>query len=268
MNYRTSIKIILFSFIAFIVGCTQPAGQAGQSLLKLARRQFEQKHYVLTANTLSDFLRNEPKSREIAYAHYLRGLCYRQSGPTKYALARRDFRQAIHKATEKNIKRQAYIALGHIDFESNPPNYESAVKNYKNALPGLEDVPPKDAALYRLGESLQNIGQWEEADIYLSRCFNDFRQSPFAKSARQRFGSRTFRLQVGAFKNLKRAKELVANLRRKNWPADWTARRTSGKLLYIVRTGQYRTFAEARQGLSDLTRLYGDAMIVAAQLKN
>ena len=114
---------------------------------------------------------------EIAYAHYLRGLCYRQLGPTKYAQAKRDFRQAIRKATEKTIKRQAYIALGHIDFESNPPNYESAVEHYKIALSGLEEVPPKDAVLYRLGESLQNIGQWEEADTYLSRCFNDFKQS-------------------------------------------------------------------------------------------
>ncbi len=268
MNYRTSTKIILFFFTAFIVGCAQPAGQAGQSMLKLARRQFEQKHYVLTAHTLSDFLRNEPRSREVAYAHYLRGLCYRQSGPAKYAQAKRDFRQAIRKATEKAIKRQAYIALGHIDFESNPPNYESAVEHYKIALSGLEEVPPKDAVLYRLGEALQGIGRWEESDIYFSRCFNGFKQSPFARSARQRFGSRTFRLQVGAFKNLKRAKELVANLRRKNWPADWAARSTSGKLLYIVRTGQYRTFAEAQQGLSDLTQLYSDAMIVAAQLKN
>jgi len=266
MNYQTSTKIILFSFIAFIVGCAQPAGHAGQSLLKLARRQFEQKHYILTAHTLSDFLRDEPKSREVAYAHYLRGLCYRQSGPTKYALAKRDFRQAIRKATENTIKRQAHIALGHIDFESNPPNYESAANHYKNALSGLEEVPPKDAVLYRLGEALQGIGQWKDADIYFSRCFNGFKQSPFAHSARLRFGARTFRLQVGAFKSLTRAKKLAANLRQKDWPADWAARSTSGKLLYVVRTGQYQTFAEAQQGLSDLTRLYSDAMIVAAQL--
>ena len=129
----------------------------------------------------------------------------------------------------------------------------------------LPERPPLDAVLYRLAVSLQGIGQWSQADEHLSRCFNDFERSVYADHARRRFGARMFSLQVGAFEKLNGAKKVVNELTQQGWPANWSAQRRDGQLLYVVQTGQYNTFTQAQKGLSDLTPVQPDAMIVTAK---
>ena len=259
---RKTLAII----ILMLSGCVQQASQSGQTQLNIGRDQYEKKHYSSAIHSLSEFLKNERGSREVAYALYLRGLCYRGMGPKEDKQAVKDLEKAIRISDNEVVQRHAHIALGHIYFEKQQPVYEKSVWHYKNALPGMEDVPPKDDVLYRLGVALQGLGQWKDADLYFSQCFNTFKLSKYAAAARNRFGAQAFRLQVGAFSSLQSAKKLVGELGRRGWQGDWSGKEKNGKLLYIVQVGKYNTYKEAGEALSRLLAIYPKAMMVTAPL--
>ncbi len=235
--------------------------------MELARRHYDKEQYVLAVHNLSNFLQRESGSRDAAEAYYLRGLCYRQMDGDKVAPARADFEQAIKKSGKKSmIYRLAKIALGHIYFESTAPNYEQAMKYYQDVLEKLEDAPPKDVVLYRIGAALQGLGRWSEADLYFSRCFDKFGQAPVAEEARRRFGAEMFQLQVATSDSLEEAEELVEQLKQSGWEGNWFVQRKNDTIVYSVRTGHYHTFIEAQKGLNDLTVYYPDAIMIAGKL--
>lgn len=229
----------------------------------MARKQYDQKQYVLAAHQLSDIISQHSWSKEIYRAYYLRGLCYRQMGTDKDKQARSDFEIALKKTRDKQLRQLCHIALGHMFFESaSPVNNSAAMEHYLAALKNMTDKPPKDAVLYRLAVTLQRSGQWKKADAYLSRCFSQFEQSSFAQYARGRFGSSAFQLQIAAFDHLDRATEMVNQLKQAGWVGHWDVIQPKGKLLYAVRTGRFNTYADAEKVWQDLIKTYPDAIIV------
>lgn len=258
--------MLLLSAAAILNGCTRTASKQGQAQLALAKKQYDNKDYTLSAHTLTEFLKREGGVQEAAEAYYLRGMCYRYREPPKNELAEEDFLQAVKKNSNGPVQGWAYVALGHIYFETRTDKQDQAVAYYQNALKTLKEEPPKDAVLYRLGVALQRLGQWEEADVYLSRCFDTFGSSSYALYARRYFGGRTWRIQFGAFANLNRASKLVVELTGAGWQADWQPHRDNGRLLYIVRGGQYPTFLEAHKDLDRAQATHPEAMAVAVAL--
>jgi len=232
--------------------------------LETARRQVDEKSYVPAEQSLTELLRKA--TSQTAEVYYLRGLCYQQMEPPKYLEARHDFEKAIKKSHGSLMGALSRAALGHIYFEEQPPDYQQAVEQYLAALPDLEDKPPEDTVLYHLGVSLQRLGRWKEADLYLSQCFNKFPESSFADYAKDYFGAGTFRLQLGVFDDLKNAQAQIQQALDLGWPADWTAQEKNGKLLYMVRTGQYDTYDLAREALAELQQFQGQAIIVPTPL--
>jgi len=257
---------LLLMAAVLLNGCQRAASKQGQAQLTLAKKQYEGKDYTLAAHTLTDFLNREGNVQEAAEAYYLRGMCYRYREPPKNALAEEDFLQAVKKNSNGPVRTWAYAALGHIYFETRTDKQDRAVAYYQNALKALKDAPPKDAVLYRLGVALQRLGQWKEADVHLSRCFNTFGSSMYASYARRYFGARTWRIQFGAFANLNAASQLVAELTGASWQADWQPQRDNGRLLYIVRGGQYPTFLAAYKDLDRAQATHPEAMAVAVAL--
>jgi len=258
--------MILLSAVAILSGCTRTASTQGQAQLTLAKKQYDSKDYTLAAYTLTEFLKREGATQEAPEAHYYRGLCYHYREPPKNDLAEEDFLQAVKKSGNGPVQAWAYVALGHIYFETRTAEQEQAVTYYQNAVKILKDEPPKDAVLYRLGVALQRLGQWEEADVYLSRCFDTFGSSSYAMYARRNFGGRTWRIQFGAFSNLNRASQLVAELKGASWQADWQPHRDNGRLLYIVRGGQYSTYLEALKDLGRAQTTHPEALLAAVAL--
>ena len=263
--YYGGLAIVLI-LAAIESGCTRTASKQGQAQLALAKKQYDSKDYTLAAHTLTDFLKREGKVQESAEAYYLRGMCYRYREPPKCELAEADFLQAVKKSGNGPVQGWAYVALGHIYFETHLDKQEQAVAYYQSALKTLKDEPPKDAVLYRLGVALQRMGQWEEADIYLSRCFDTFGSSSYAIYARRHFGARTWRIQFGALANMNRASSLVSELQGAGWEADWQPHRDNGRLLYIVRGGQYATYLAAQNDLKRARATYPDALLAAVAL--
>jgi len=263
--YYGGVAIVLI-LTAIESGCTPTASKQGQAQLALAKKQYDNKDYTLSAHTLTDFLKREGRVQEAAEAYYLRGMCYRYREPPKCELAEADFLQAVKKSGNGPVQGWAYVALGHIYFETRLDKQEQAVAYYQSALKTLKDEPPKDAVLYRLGVALQRLGHWEEADVYLSRCFDSFGSSSYAMYAHRYFGARIWRIQFGAFANLKRASQMVSELQGSGWQADWQPQRDNGRLLYVVRGGQYATFLNAHQDQVRAQTTHPDAMLVAVAL--
>ena len=260
-----STVVLLACFCGLLSGCNRSAGPAGRAQLAQARQHFGDDQFVLAARLLSTFLRQHANTRQADQAYYLRGLCYRRSDPDKPDLAADDFERALSATRQGSLRALINTALGHLYFETRPDEPAKAIEYYRAALDDLDDAPPTDAVLYRLAVSSQKIGQWDQADLYLSRCFNDFADSSFAAYARDRFGARTWRLQVGAFAELDRAVQMTDRLRRNGWSADWRSRRQNDRLLYAVRLGRYDTYAQARHDLHKLHGIEPESRIVPAR---
>ena len=94
--------------------------------------------------------------------------------PAKNDLAIKDFQQVIKRSEDEPAWPLAQAGLGHIYFENQSDHPERAIEHYRQALRKLPNEPPKDVVLYRLAVSLQKQGRFSQADLYLSRCYDDF----------------------------------------------------------------------------------------------
>jgi len=256
---RVNLSTLLLAWLT-LVGCQQSVSQEGLARLAEAQQQFETGNYTTAEQALSRFLRKRRGPGDAAAAHYLRGLCYRQMQPPRNDLAERDFAAAVENAPDQEVRQLAQAAWGHVRFENH--DYSGAVEHYTAALAGpAAQNSGIDAVLYRLGVSLQNLGDWAEADGYLSRCLGEFPESPYAPAAQRRFGARMFRVQLGAFADLDRAMQRVEQLRRTGVAADWSAQRSSGAMTYVVRSGRYDNLKQAQRAQAALLAVQPDAFV-------
>ncbi|MBN2376038.1 MAG: tetratricopeptide repeat protein [Sedimentisphaerales bacterium] len=252
--------------VTTLSGCNSPVNPQDQASLDLARQQVQDEKFSSAIRNLNEFLVKHPSGTSSGEAYYLRGLCHRQTIPANEQLAEQDFQNALKDKKDRVIRPLAQVGLGHIYFENHPLQPEKAVEFYLAAISDLSNEPPKDAALYRLGVSLQKMGQWQDADLYLSKCIDKFPDSTFTKYARDRFGARIWSFQFGAFADLNRARNLVKKLQASGWPAIWQTRRKNGSLLYVVRGGRYLDFNQANTMLPSAKAIQPDAEIVAVPL--
>lgn len=247
-------------------GCQRPTDIESQNMLSQARRQIDQEAYAQAIDLLNTFISRNPRSHQIGDAYYLRGLCFRRQGPGQEDAAEGEFQKALETGRDQNVKQAALTALGHIYFESDPPRYNTAVEYYEKVVEMMDDTPPKDVVLYRLGVSLQGLGRWLKADLYFSQCMHLFEDSQYGEYSRRRFGAKVFSIQVAALSDLGRTEKMVSSLQRAGEPAFWSMKKKSdNRILYEIRVGSFPTFQDARNNLSNLTRQFPDAIIVVSK---
>jgi len=234
-------------------GCPTTPTKQGIAQLESAKNYYQQNNTSAAIQTLSAFIKSNPNSTKTPQAYYLRGLCYRQQGYDFYPKSDQDFQSAMKGNSDPEIKGLALTALGHNCFESQPPRFSQAADYYQKAIPFLKKEPPKDAVLYRLGISLQRMGKWDKADPYLSQCFDEFPNSEYTTQARNQFGTRAFTIQLGAFSSLDNAKKMIRKASQAGFEAQWFARKSDSKLLYIVHHGKYESFDEAQNEKQSLS---------------
>lgn len=267
IGFRWFATLAMLLGLGLLSGCQTPLDTAGQSLLSQAYRNFEYGQYDTVIDLTGEFLTDYPRAAERSEALYLRGLSYRRSEPANDEAALVDLRRSANLCTQNSAARSmAELAIGHIMFERNTASSQlEAINYYQQALPNLPDTAPKDALLYRLAVASQNLGQWSQADRYLSQCMNEFPESGFAEASRIRFGARQFRVQLAAYSNLARATAHIDELSQSGITADWTPIQRGSNVLYAVRYGRYSNYAEAMDGLSSIRYVQPDAAIVAVE---
>jgi tetratricopeptide (TPR) repeat protein len=245
-------------------GCAEPANRQGQ--IAMAKKDYEAGNYILAAHQLTTFIRNETFSRELGQAYYLRGLCYYQMGPAKHDAAMADFEFAMKKTRTAEVRGLCHTAIGHIYFEQRDNTMEQAAEHYEAALKDLPEGPPRNVVLYRLGECLQRLGRWEQADLPLSECMNRYSSSESAAKAKRIFGARTFRLQAGTFVDIAEAGRQMRILKEHQLDSHGSSDLEDGKPVYRIYVGQYGIYAAAREAMAGLSKIIPDAKIVATPL--
>ena len=153
--------------------------------------------------------------------------------------------------------------LGFAEYYFGQNEWEKAVPLYKVYLEQAPDQGLREETLFHLAVSLQGLGRWSEADRYLSECFYNFSQTETAIEARERFGSRIWRLEWGLYADWDEANQRIAELVDEGIEVERQAVRVNGDLLYAVRSGGYNTQAEAHAVVNDMRPRRDKPSIVA-----
>lgn len=267
---RVIVRALCFVPFGLCLGCMQPPSPQGVAQFTLAQRQYDAGQFSMAIRTLSSFLAREGQCMLAGDGHYRRGLCYRRIRPASAAamsLAENDFHQAIRRSRrDPYVRGQAHVALGDLYFDGFAADTAGSIAQYTLAMELIEpNRPPTDMVLYRLGTAEQMMGQWRQADQHLSRCFNAFGDSGWAQKARASFGARTWRIEFDSFATLAEALAHVEELNREGWTADWTSLLENDQVTYVVRNGQFPTYAEAETRLRQLVAVDAEAWITPAQ---
>ena len=257
----TPCRLFLISCVAglFLPGCTQLPPEAKQQL-ETARDQYQSAHYSDAVATAGKFLALHASHPVAAEAYYIRGQSYLKLGQTKQARA--DLQQALDSSKRPDLTARLHATLGSLDYADD--NLMAAADHYRQAVPALPNVPPKDLVLFRLGLCLQRQGEWPEARKHFAQLISDYPASRVAESAKPRFNwpHDFFTIQVGAFSKPELAQRQLTVLRQAGLPAQQRLDTRSGRPLYVVQVGQYQTYADAQTNLPKVQTAAGEAIIV------
>lgn len=251
MLRRTMQLVVPMGVVVLLAGCVE-APKRDRAALERGFEQYGSRQYVLAERAAGEFIAKYPKDPAVDEAFYLRGVSRMARGEKAGAAA--DLNEAIAKADRADIKAQANRALGEMAFDGG--RYEQAIGYYQAALGHYPKERPDSLTLYRLGASLQALGRWDEARPYFARVVA-LRQDPaLVQRAVNRKDLNGYALQFGAFSTEKGAMDYARALRARGVQAVVVREMGDRSLLYLVRAGTYRTFAEADVARSRIYKAY------------
>ena len=135
---------------------------------------------------------------------------------------------------------------------------------YQKVLPELPPHPPKDDILFAAGLAMQRVGKWKDAALCFSEILQRFRDRPIAADARRKaaWGHPYFSIQLGAYRDLNNAAQVVRGWRDKNLDASQENLPLQGQAMWVVMAGRYRTYGEAIEALQQVRKLAPGAYII------
>ncbi len=240
-----------------IAGCSQLTAQQ-QAWLQQGQRAHDQGDYAFAIDRMSRFLASAGQKPEAGRALYIRGLANARAGRRGMAYA--DL-QAAAASEDDDVAWHAGFALGELAYEDE--RWNGARQAYADAIAKMPPASPMDRGLYRLGVASQRMGEWGEGYVWLERLVRQFPGSSLAPAARRILDVRpgAFSVQCGAFGRQSNARDREVSLERQGVAAFIRPERRDGRTLYVVYSGQYRTYDQARQGLGQVQRYVPDALI-------
>ena len=152
---------------------------------------------------------------------------------------------AIARSSRDDLRAKAYRGLGEIAFEAQ--RFDEAGQQYQAALRFYPERKPDPLVVYRIGACLQALGQWDAARPYFQRVLETGPAGdPLVQRALIRRDARGFALQFGAYGSPANANEELGHLKTLGIISGVVVPELQeGTMLYMVRAGLYRTFAEA-----------------------
>ena len=204
---------IAAALIIFLSSCKmfQRKGNPRQGqLYENALASYKQGNVEEAVSGFTLFIKEFPKSRNRAKAHYFRGRACLAA--KRYAEAEKDFNKALDVGKPSFIKSYARIGLGDICMERD--HFEQARHYYGRALHGNAKNLPEAEILYKMGKAAQRSGMWSQAGTYFTKVISKYPENQFAERAREKISSgvRYFSIQVGAFSERKNALEFAKKL--------------------------------------------------------
>ncbi len=198
------------------------------------------------------FIEKNLNAENLDEAYYLRGLTEFTKGDRPGAA--QDLQIAIGKSKREDLKGKSYGILGEMAF--NGQRWEQALDYFKSTLECYPAGQAPVAVYFRIGATLQAMGQWEKARPYLDRAIALKPDAVMLQRAIQRRNATSFALQYGAYKEGPRAREAADQLRAAGINSMIASEMREGQLLFMVRSGSYRTFDEADFARQQLVAKY------------
>jgi tetratricopeptide (TPR) repeat protein len=251
---------IAIAVVVVVAGCTRLPASAMQRI-EQGHRAYQAGRYSQSQHMLSPVIaqyRNEP---DIAEALYVRGLCRLKTGAAD--AARNDFKAALRITDRDELRALLHAQLGNLEYEAG--RYETAIGHYRAAdRAGLPSQSPSDRVLQRYGESLQHLSRFREAKAVYADLMLRFPRSSAAAEVRRKgsWAKDYYSIQCGVYSKPESAQRAAAGLRQKGIRATAWREERNGSVRHVVRTGQYRTHAEARRALPAVRQVVPDAFIV------
>ena len=242
-----------------LAGCTQLGPAEKESLLQ-ANQLYNRGDLSAACSRLDRLIADYDSAAEIAEAYYLRGLC--RAKAKQFGPAARDFAAAVAKSKRDDLTVQARVSLASLAFQRG--DWDEAVDYYKKVLPELPPKPPTDDVLFVAGLAMQRVGKWRDATLCFSEIVQRFRDRPIAADARRKaaWPHPYFSIQLGAYRDLNNAAQVVRGWRDKNLDATQENLPLQGQAMWVVMAGRYRTYGEAIEALQQVRKLATNAYII------
>jgi hypothetical protein len=111
---------------------------------------------------------------------------------------------------------------------------------------------------------MQRVGKWKDAALCFSEILQRFRDRPIAADARRKaaWSHPYFSIQLGAYRDLNNAAQVVRGWRDKNLDATQENLPIQGQAMWVVMAGRYRTYGEAIEALQYVRKLAPGAYII------
>jgi len=241
-------------------GCA--VGPEGRQALQSADAAYLRGDDETTIRQAGRFLALHPRLPEAAEAYYLRGLALCRQG--RDAEAKADLTAAVAASKRDDLTAQAHARLGEMAYAAG--DWPEARKHYEAVLKyGRGGAPPCDQAMYRLGCLFQQEGRWRDADVVFRRLRHLFDKTELARRAQARVGAKFWSVQAGAFTSAETADALCGRLAQAGLPARVDLALRDGKLMRLVRVGEYPTYDAAAGAVAQVRRIEPEAFATPAQ---
>lgn len=254
------LPAILSCCLGVLCGCSAELSNQQIAMLEDGQQAYRASQYSAAVSQLSRFLGEAKERPEAAQAAYVRGLAYARLGRRPEAVG--DLRRAAGGFAEREIRWRANLALSTIYFEDG--NWAAAARSAAAAAEHMPARPPRDVALFRVGQCQERLGRWDEARSAFSQVERLFPNTDFGEAARRRLslGARAFSVQCGVYGDEKNAQNLQARL--KTGGVDSIVKRESraGRALFIVYAGTFSNYENAERQLGLVKRIVPDAVLI------
>jgi tetratricopeptide (TPR) repeat protein len=212
---------------------------------------------------MDQFLAENHGNTQADQGYYLRGLArYRQKD---IPAAKADFNQAAALSKTPQIKGRAFKALGDICYDS--ADMPVAAEMYRQGLENLDQsIPPADEARYRLGQALQRLGLWGQADIQFSRLIYQFPGSQLARQAGRNIYATAWTIQTPCVRDRRTAQATADELKAKGQDVAAVAALASDEgMMFVVQVGRFATYEQAAELYEKVQTIQADARITVVK---
>ncbi|MFO0839754.1 MAG: SPOR domain-containing protein [Phycisphaerae bacterium] len=243
-----------------LLGCATTLSPEQRQWLQDGRAAYADGKYNRAIEIYTRLIDQASKTPEAGEAYYVRGMSLAKVN--NRAAAYSDLRQAASRTEDAEIHWKSNVVLGTLAYEDE--RWPEAARALGAAAQAMPAAPPLDLVLFRLGSSLERMGNWRAARAAFERLAQTFQNGDYAAAARRRLksGANAFSIQCGAFSRRENADRLAADLRSRGFAPALRAESSGGSgSLILVLVGQYSSYAEAGRALSQIQRVVPDAKI-------
>lgn len=173
---------------------------ASLAMLKLGDTYFTQKQYLLASGVYEEFLKAHPDDENIPYILSRLGECYEKLSLTidrdqantvkaieRYTFLKNRFPTSIYakdadtriaRMNQKLADRELYVG----EFYYRTFQYNAAIRRFEYFLKTYPNAKGADMALFYLGQSHREMGNFVTSDEYGARLRKDYPKSIYARS--------------------------------------------------------------------------------------